>query len=124
MGSDRRYIAVFEVEVAYLYKEEGRTYERSLDVPFIADSDELAIYYGIKWGFERGKSLDWGTPVCIKVGRYYVAHPEESGFIETKHGMPFFEWKYDTSGYTFEQLMERYQPKAGRGTVNTREEKN
>jgi hypothetical protein len=101
---------IYTVSASFLYREKGERFERSLNILYQCDTDLEAIVAGIRWGIERGTFWSWEPPVCIKIHHYTIGKPEPSGFIKTgifSIGC-LLEWKYDTSPWSVEQLLDRY----------------
>lgn len=103
----------YYVSASYVYREEGQPYEQGVRQHFTCPDNQAAIIAGIRWAIERGKSLEWGNPACIKVASFLIEEPQESGYIGSREGFDFFEWKYDTSPFTIEQLLEHHQQQKG-----------
>jgi len=101
---------IYTVSASFLYSENGERFERSLDILYECDTDLEAMVAGIRWGINRGKCWAFGSPVCLKVNHYTIGRPEPSGYIKTGTFSIGYvlEWKYDTSPWSVEQLLDRY----------------
>lgn len=102
---------LFHVSASYLYKEDGQTFERSLNIVYECDTPKEATVAGIQWALNRMAANGFGEPVCIKIHHYEIGRPEPSGYIKTGIAGIFhlLEWKYDTSPLSVEQLLDHHK---------------
>ena len=120
---------VFNARPAYAYREEtgdyaGMMVERHLDQLFIADSYLDAVKIAIAWSKDRFEQVikDSHTDSffsSLKVSTKCIAKGKEDGSIDTRNGMTFFEWKYDTGNLETELRVFSKQDYADRHPANT-----
>lgn len=108
---------LYQVSVAYLYREDGRPFEHSINIIYECDTHKEAVIAGIKWAINRAEENGWQQTACIKIWPYQIGRPEPSGYIKSgSYGISafgIFEWKYDTSPFTIKQLLEHHQQQKG-----------
>ena len=95
----------YQVSAGWLYKENGQTREQSLSIVFKERNRPRALGGALKWVQNRGEALSWGNPCYVQVRVHPIGVPEASGYIRTGGAFHFFEWKYDTSPMTFQDLL-------------------
>lgn len=79
--------------------------ETSLSIIFRGESEDDAIQQAAKFLRNRCESLDLRAG-AITVSYLTISRILEDGTYQTRTGIPFFEWKYDTSPYTITNLIE------------------
>jgi MoaA/NifB/PqqE/SkfB family radical SAM enzyme len=98
-------VIVYQCHVAGIYKEEdGNLSEQGLSVIYQADSDDAACEAAARFLRNRCNALGL-TPACVQVCKFCIRPLGDDGNCQTRAGFNFFEWKYDTSPNSFEDLL-------------------
>lgn len=103
---------IFQVSASYLFTEDGERQEMTIKILYECQTEQEAILAAIRWALNRAQANEWNKPACIKVDTYWIGKPEPSGYISSgSHGLGVFEWKYDTSPVSVEELLRHYSEK-------------
>jgi hypothetical protein len=78
--------------------------EMGFAVQYTAVTMSDAVRQAARFLGNRCKAFDL-RPGCIKVSVTTVRPIAQDGSLQTRNGFPFFEWKHDTSPWTFEELI-------------------
>ncbi len=103
---------IFRVSASYLFTEHGDVEERSIEILYECETELSAIVAGIRWAMDRSMANAWNQAACIKVDHYWIGKPDPSGAIRSGAlGLGVFEWKYDTSPFTIEGVLQHFSKK-------------
>ena len=93
---------VYYADVAGVHMDKPE--EMGMHVIYTAPLDDAAIEKAAL--FLRSRCNAFGLrPGCIKVGKMAINEIDDHGGYRTSSGIPFFEWKYDTSAFPFEDIL-------------------
>jgi hypothetical protein len=81
------------------------TEERSMSIIYLA-TRATAISDGLRWVKGRADAFDLSV-TCVKIQPYNIGIVDEQGIAETGIAGIFdlLEWKFDTSPWTFDELL-------------------
>lgn len=78
--------------------------EMGFSIQYSADSMADAVRQAVRFLGNRCTAFDL-RPGCIKVSVMTIKPISADGSLQTRNGVPFYEWKHDTSPLAFEELM-------------------
>lgn len=95
-------IRVYQADCSGVHQDKAE--EMGFRVEYLAETDDHAIESAAR--FLRNRCNAFGLiPGCIKVGKFCINEIGPKGEYRTVSAFPFFEWKYDTSAFPFEDIL-------------------
>lgn len=97
-------VIVYEVDCLGIPEYHNALKEMEFDAIYQAGPQDDAIEAAALFLRNRCDTFKL-RPGCLKVGYFYINHISPTGKKLTHRGLPFFEWKFDTSPHSLEDLI-------------------
>ncbi len=94
-------VQVYHVNCTGEHRREPQ--EMGFVAEYAAASMGDAVHQAVRFLNNRCRAFDL-RPGCIKVSIMTIRPMAEDGSLQTRNGLPFFEWTHDTSLDTFDDL--------------------
>lgn len=97
------YVAIYHLDVRYVYLSDEGMREKSMTQYFIADNHYQAVVTAKAWAEGRFEAVIKDTYKnaslgSLTVNEYFIGELQPDKRIATGHSIPFFEWKRDFPG--------------------------